>query len=78
MIIQHIESELASHKDHSTDAQWVIETNDDTINREDAACGYKSLMVVERCFRSLKRKPDQDVPLGLATNRKTCLLLDRR
>jgi len=32
-----------------------IETNDDTINLEDTACGYKGLMVIERCFRSLKR-----------------------
>ena len=33
----------------------MIETNDDTISLEDAACGYKGLMVIERCFRSLKR-----------------------
>jgi transposase len=37
------------------DGRWVIETNDDTITLEDAACGYKGLMVIERCFRSLKR-----------------------
>ena len=37
------------------DGRWVIETNDDTINLEDAANGYKGLMVIERCFRSLKR-----------------------
>ena len=37
------------------DGKWVIETNDDTITLEDAACGYKGLMVIERCFRSLKR-----------------------
>jgi transposase len=36
------------------DGKWVIETNDDTISLEDAALGYKSLMVIERCFRSLK------------------------
>jgi len=35
------------------DGKWVIETNDDTISLEDAACGYKGLMVIERCFRSL-------------------------
>jgi hypothetical protein len=33
----------------------VIETNDDTITLEDAASGYEGLMVIERCFRSLKR-----------------------
>jgi hypothetical protein len=37
------------------DGKWVLETNDDSITLEDAACGYKSLMVIERCFRSLKR-----------------------
>jgi transposase len=37
------------------DGKWVIETNGDTINMEDAACGYKGLMVIERCFRSLKK-----------------------
>lgn len=36
------------------DGKWVLETNDDTISLEDAACGYKGLMVIERCFRSLK------------------------
>jgi len=36
----------------------ILETNDDTISVEDAACGYsgyKGLIVIERCFRSLKR-----------------------
>jgi len=37
------------------DGKWVLETNDDTICLEDAACGYKGLMIIERCFRSLKR-----------------------
>ena len=38
-----------------TDDKWVIETNDDTLTAEDAACAYKSLSVIERCFRTLKR-----------------------
>ncbi|MCX5883074.1 MAG: transposase [Deltaproteobacteria bacterium] len=37
------------------DGKWVLETNDDTICLADAACGYKGLMIIERCFRSLKR-----------------------
>ena len=37
------------------DGKWVIETIDDTISLEDAACGYKGLMIIERCFRSLKK-----------------------
>ena len=38
-----------------TDGKWVIETNDDTLTAKDAACAYKSLSVIERCFRTLKR-----------------------
>jgi transposase len=37
-----------------TDGKWVIQTNDDTLTPEDAACAYKSLGVIERCFRTLK------------------------
>jgi len=37
-----------------TDGKWVIQTNDDTLTPEDAACVYKSLSVIERCFRTLK------------------------
>lgn len=45
------------------DGKWVIETNDDTISLEDAACGYKGLMVIERCFRSLKRTQLKMTPM---------------
>jgi hypothetical protein len=45
------------------DGKWVIETNDDTISLKDAACGYKSLMVIERCFRSLKRTQIKMTPM---------------
>jgi transposase len=45
------------------DGKWVIETNDDTISLEDAASGYKSLLVIERCFRSLKRTQIQMMPM---------------
>jgi len=33
------------------DGKWVLETNDDTIRVEVAACGYSGLMIIERCFR---------------------------
>ncbi len=36
------------------DGKWVLITNDDTLKIEDAACGYKNLMIIERCFRTLK------------------------
>jgi transposase len=45
------------------DGKWVLETNDDTIRVEDAACGYKSLMIIERCFRSLKRTQIKMTPM---------------
>ena len=38
-----------------TDGKWVVQTNDDTLTPEDAACAYKGLTVLERCFRTLKR-----------------------
>ena len=38
-----------------TDGKWVVQTNDDTLTAEDAACAYKGLAVIERCFRTLKR-----------------------
>ncbi|MBU1564560.1 MAG: IS1634 family transposase [Proteobacteria bacterium] len=119
MLVEHLESELASHKDHSANAQWaidllasrrfkrylrttkggqlhidrgavadaakydgkwVIETNDDTISLEDAACGYRSLMVIERCFRSLKRTQIKMTPMyhwasrRIETHVKICVL----
>ena len=30
------------------DGKWVLQTNDDTISVEDAAAGYKGLLVIER------------------------------
>jgi hypothetical protein len=36
------------------DGKWVLITNDDTLKIEDAACGYKNLLIIERCFRTLK------------------------
>ena len=42
-------------KGAATDGKWVIETNDDTLTPpEDAASAYKGLMVIKRCFRTLK------------------------
>jgi len=45
------------------DGKWVLETNDDTISLEDAALGYKGLMIIERCFRSLKRTRIKMTPM---------------
>jgi len=62
------------------DGKWVLETNDDTISLEDAALGYKGLMIIERCFRSLKRTQIKMTPMyHWATKRieshvKICML----
>jgi len=62
------------------DGKWVIETNDDTISVEDAAKGYKGLMVIERCFRSLKQTQIKMTPMyhwvsrRIETHVKICVL----
>lgn len=62
------------------DGKWVLETNDDTIGIEDAALGYKSLLLIERCFRSLKRTQIQMMPMyhwaprRIETHVKICVL----
>lgn len=45
------------------DGKWVIETNDESLSLEDAAHGYRGLMVIERCFRSLKRTQIKMTPM---------------
>ena len=45
------------------DGKWVLETNDDELSVEDAAYGYRGLMVIERCFRSLKRTQIKMMPM---------------
>jgi len=62
------------------DGKWVIETNDDTISLEDAACGYKGLLVIERCFLSLKHTQIRMTPMyhwatrRIETHVKVCVL----
>jgi transposase len=36
------------------DGKWVVTSNDDTLSAEDLALGYKQLMRVEECWRSMK------------------------
>ena len=45
------------------DGKWVLETNDDSISVADPAGCYKGLMVIERCFRSLKRTQIKLTPM---------------
>jgi transposase len=62
------------------DGKWVLETNDDTITVADAAKGYKGLMIIERCFRSLKRTQIRMTPMfhwaprRIETHVKICVL----
>ena len=53
----------AIHQAPRLDGKWVLITNDDTLSVEDAAVAYKSLLVIERCFRSLKRGQIQLAPM---------------
>ncbi|MDD3580779.1 MAG: transposase [Desulfobacca sp.] len=68
------------------DGKWVLITNDDTISLEDAATGYKGLLVIERCFRTLKSTQIKLTPMyhwlphRIAAHIKICvfaLLLER-
>ena len=52
------------------DGKWVVQTNDDTLSLENAARGYKALLVIERCFRSLKRTQIQISPVFHWTPRR--------
>src|SRR5207342_3199266 len=36
------------------DGKWVVTSNDDTLTAEDLALGYKQLLRVEACLRTLK------------------------
>jgi hypothetical protein len=45
------------------DGKWVLITHDDTLSIEDAAVAYKSLLVIERGFRSLERGQIQLGPM---------------
>jgi hypothetical protein len=62
------------------DGKWVIQTNDDTLTLEDAACGYKALLVIEQCFRSLKQTQIKMTPMfhwlphRIETHVKICVL----
>ena len=51
------------HRNTQYDGKWVVQTNDDTLTPEDAACGYKALLVIERCFRSLKKTRIRMTPM---------------
>jgi len=49
----HIDRAAVS-RDARYDGKWVITSNDDTLTPEDLALGYKQLMRVEECWRTMK------------------------
>jgi transposase len=62
------------------DGKWVVQTNDDTLSLANAAQSYKALLVIERCFRSLKKTQIQISPVfhwtprRIETHIKICVL----
>lgn len=44
----------AVKKDQRFDGKWVVTSNDDSLTPEDLALGYKQLMRVEECWRTMK------------------------
>jgi transposase len=45
------------------DGKFVLTTNDDTLDAEDVALGYKSMMLIEGCFRRMKTTGLQTRPI---------------
>lgn len=62
------------------DGKWVLITNDDTLSPTDAAEAYKALLVIERCFRTMKSVQIEVRPMFHRLDRrivahvKTCVL----
>ena len=44
----------AVRRDQHFDGKWVVTSNDDSLTPEDLALGYKQLMRVEECWRTMK------------------------
>jgi hypothetical protein len=42
------------HATERMDGKYVLLTNDDTLTAEDVGLGYKSMMIIEACFRRMK------------------------
>jgi len=49
----HIDLEAVRNEERY-DGKWVVASNDDTLSVEDIALGYKQLMRVEECWRTMK------------------------
>jgi hypothetical protein len=45
--------QTAVRAEEKLDGKWVVTSNDDTLSAEDLALGYKQLMRVESCWRTI-------------------------
>ena len=71
------------HAAERLDGKYLVSTSDDTLSAEDVALGYRQLLEVERCFRTLKTTLDlrpHRYPhlLRVAKGRGTWTCSDRR
>jgi hypothetical protein len=69
----------AVRRESRYDGKWVIASNDDTLTPEDLALGYKQLMRVEECWRTMKsglrlRPVYHWVPHRIEAHIKLCVL----
>jgi len=69
----------AVRREKRFDGKWVITSNDDTLTSEDLALGYKQLMRVEECWRTMKlglrmRPAYHWVPHRIEAHVKLCVL----
>lgn len=65
-------SQDAIRKAERMDGKWVLITNDDTLSVEDAATGYRNLLVIERCLSDDEDGADPDgprIPLAASPHR---------
>jgi transposase len=68
--VAEIKRDVLSKRGPYTTFQDNLEAKDDTISLEDAARGYKGLMVIERCFRTPKRTQIKMTPMYHWTSRR--------
>lgn len=69
----------AVKQDQRFDGKWVVTSNDDSLTPEDLALGYKQLMRVEECWRTMKsglrmRPAYHWVPHRIEAHIKLCVL----
>lgn len=66
-------------RDAKYDGKWVVTSNDDSLTAEDLALGYRQLMRVEQCWRTMKsglrmRPVFHHLPHRIEAHVKLCVL----